>query len=171
MSEHDPYGFNIHHSKPCPCEGMGCDECGCSYRIVVEQVRPEPGELTLIGGPMNAILATVVANVKRANLSGYELTEEQVSPAEMRLSDELYDAGIDFVQQWPCGPYFPDFYFPASRVVVEVDGDAYHTDAEKDARRTAYLLAHGVSRVVRLRAITVFTDPVGSANLVKEAIR
>jgi very-short-patch-repair endonuclease len=53
--------------------------------------------------------------------------------------------GQKFRRQHPIGPYFADFYCPAVRLVVEIDG-AFHGDDEPtpyDQRRTAWLEADG----------------------------
>ncbi len=43
--------------------------------------------------------------------------------------------GVSFRRQHPAGPYFLDYYCPALRLAIEVDGD-WH-DAGADARRDA----------------------------------
>jgi len=61
--------------------------------------------------------------------------------------------GVQFYRQKPIGDYIADFYGPAVRLVVEVDG-SQHFDpqqVEHDRRRTAYLKRQGL-RVLR------FTD-------------
>lgn len=42
--------------------------------------------------------------------------------------------GVKFRRQVPMGPYIVDFYCPAARLVVEVDGGS-HDDSEKRAYR------------------------------------
>src|SRR5919106_7041752 len=58
--------------------------------------------------------------------------------------------GVQFYRQKPIGNYIADFYAPAARLIVEVDG-SQHFDppqAEYDRRRTAYLKRLGL-RVLR----------------------
>jgi very-short-patch-repair endonuclease len=53
---------------------------------------------------------------------------------------ESSSSGIQFYRQKPIGYYIADFYAPAARLIVEVDG-SQHADlaqAEHDKRRTAY---------------------------------
>lgn len=54
------------------------------------------------------------------------------SAAERLLVDLLRDAGIGgWVLGHPMGPFLIDLAFPAARVAVEVDGWAWHVDAER----------------------------------------
>jgi very-short-patch-repair endonuclease len=59
--------------------------------------------------------------------------------------------GWKFRRQQPLGEYFVDFYCPAVRLVIEVDGPRHGDDhqAAYDLRRHAWLEADGC-RVVRL---------------------
>jgi very-short-patch-repair endonuclease len=58
--------------------------------------------------------------------------------------------GVQFYRQKPIGNYIADFYAPAARLVVEVDGSQHFEprQTEHDTRRTAYLKALGL-RVLR----------------------
>ena len=62
-------------------------------------------------------------------------------------------------RQHPIGPYILDFYCPAARLAVEVDGTAHDLPdrAARDARRDAWLLARGI-RVLRFTAPDVLRD-------------
>jgi very-short-patch-repair endonuclease len=67
--------------------------------------------------------------------------------------------GAKFRRQHPIGPYFADFYCPASRLVVEVDGPLHGDDVPTayDQRRTAWLEADGY-HVIRFLASEVDDD-------------
>lgn len=67
--------------------------------------------------------------------------------------------GLKFRRQHPIGPYVLDFYCPAVRLVVEVDGDSHNMGdrPERDARRDAWLRGQGL-RVLRLDAGDVMRD-------------
>ncbi|HEX5022942.1 MAG TPA: endonuclease domain-containing protein [Candidatus Binatia bacterium] len=70
---------------------------------------------------------------------------------------------IQFYRQKPIGYYIADFYAPAARLIVEVDG-SQHADlaqAERDKRRTAYFKEIGL-RVLRFndREVLVEIDSV-----------
>ena len=68
--------------------------------------------------------------------------------------------GWKFRRQHPIGPYVVDFYCPAARLVVELDGAS--RDGSKDEyedRRQAWLEAKGY-RVLRLSAFYPEDDPI-----------
>lgn len=79
----------------------------------------------------------------RANLTD----AEQSLWARLRRKQVL---GVQFYRQKPIGSYIADFYAPAARVVVEVDGSQHleRPQAEYDRRRTVYLKQMGL-RVLR----------------------
>ncbi len=56
--------------------------------------------------------------------------------------------GLKFRRQVPIGPYVVDFFCPAARLVVEVDG-AGHADPRRDAVRDDWLAREGY-RVLRV---------------------
>lgn len=92
----------------------------------------------------------------RANLTD----AEQRLWARLRRKQLL---GIQFYRQKPIGYYIADFYAPAARLIVEVDG-SQHADlaqAEHDKRRTAYFKEIGL-RVLRFndREVLVEIDSV-----------
>ena len=57
---------------------------------------------------------------------------------------------LRFRRQQPIGPYIVDFFCPARRLVIELDGGQHGEDATVayDAKRTAWLEARGY-RVLR----------------------
>jgi very-short-patch-repair endonuclease len=65
----------------------------------------------------------------------------------------LRPGDLKFRHQHPLGPYTLDFYCPAARLVVEVDGDGHSMGdrPERDAVRDAWLRARGLG-VVRYDA-------------------
>jgi very-short-patch-repair endonuclease len=67
--------------------------------------------------------------------------------------------GFKFRFQHPLGPFVADFYCPAARLVVEVDGEG-HGMGERpahDSRRDAWLREQGL-RVLRFTAADVMKD-------------
>ena len=73
---------------------------------------------------------------------------------ELLVWSRLRRRGIDgwkFRRQQPIGPYFADFYCPAARLIVEIDGPAHDGDASwaYDERRQAFLEMLGY-RVMRI---------------------
>jgi very-short-patch-repair endonuclease len=67
----------------------------------------------------------------------------------IRLRGRKLD-GWKFRRQHPIGPYYVDFYCPAARLVIEIDGPT-HDEASwaYDVRRQAHLEADGY-KVVRI---------------------
>ena len=69
------------------------------------------------------------------------------SRAERRLIGHLRNAGIaGFVQNMPFGPWFVDIAFPDSRLAIEVDGWAFHSDPQRfrnDRRKQNALVGAG----------------------------
>ena len=54
--------------------------------------------------------------------------------------------GMKFFRQYSVGPYILDFYCPAMKLAVELDGGQHNLpeDREHDAERTAFLTGHGI---------------------------
>jgi very-short-patch-repair endonuclease len=68
---------------------------------------------------------------------------------EMRLWQKLRNRqlGVDFRRQHPAGRFILDFYCPAMRLAIELDG-GQHTDAHhetRDRKRDRWLGEHGVT--------------------------
>ncbi len=68
-------------------------------------------------------------------------------------------AGLRFRKQHPAGRYVLDFFCPARRLAVEVDGEAHNRGSQPgyDAERDRWLLGQG-ARVLRIPAVDVLTD-------------
>lgn len=81
-----------------------------------------------------------------------------------RLKRRMPDAPI-FRRQHPLGPYILDFFCPAARLAVEVDGASHSGDVQTahDQRRDAWLRNRGVT-VYRVAASSVFRDAVEVAD-------
>ena len=85
------------------------------------------------------------------------MTEPEVmlwSRLRVRLATEAV-----FRRQHPLGSYILDFYCPAARLCVEVDGHGHGEpeEAAHDARRDAWLRSQGVT-VHRVPASSVMED-------------
>jgi very-short-patch-repair endonuclease len=75
------------------------------------------------------------------------------TPAEQQLWSALKHSNLDgckFRRQHSVGPYILDFYCPAERLAIELDGDSHFTDEAiaYDRERTAYLNGLGI-KVIR----------------------
>ena len=66
-------------------------------------------------------------------------------------------AGFKFRRQAPIGPYVVDFYCPALRLVIEVDGPHHDETELEDAERDRWLKARGY-RVLRFSADEVYDE-------------
>jgi len=85
-----------------------------------------------------------------------------MTPPEVLLWQRLRAPGEGsprFRRQHPMGSYVLDFYCPAARLAIEVDGIAHSMGdrPERDALRDAWLIGRGL-RVLRIAAIDVLAD-------------
>jgi very-short-patch-repair endonuclease len=66
---------------------------------------------------------------------------------------------LKFRKQHPLGPYTLDFYCPAVKLVVEIDGDSHGMgdNPARDRRRDAWLREQGL-HVLRFDAADVMKD-------------
>jgi very-short-patch-repair endonuclease len=73
-----------------------------------------------------------------------------MTPAERQLWEYLKHAPYRFLRQRPIDHFIVDFYCPALRLVIEVDGEQHYTEEGKayDAERDTILQSYGL-RVVR----------------------
>ena len=73
--------------------------------------------------------------------------------------------GFKFRRQHPVGPFVVDFYCPARRLAIEVDGVSPNMgdDPGRDVRRDAYLRKIGL-RVIRFDASDVLHNMDGVAH-------
>ena len=72
-----------------------------------------------------------------------------LNATEALVWTRLRGRGVDgwkFRRQQPIGPYFVDFYCPAARLLVEIDGPQHYSDDARvayDQRRQAWLESEG----------------------------
>ncbi len=89
-----------------------------------------------------------------------------MSPPEVKLWARLRrsPAGIRFRRQHAIGPYVADFYCPAAKLVIEIDGAVHDFAAAvaHDDTRDVVMRALGLE-VIRIRAVDVFADPMAVA--------
>jgi len=71
--------------------------------------------------------------------------------------------GVRFRRQYAIGPFVADFYCPAAKLVIEIDGQAHATGERgvRDEARDAWLRANGLA-IMRIPAAEVLAD-VGAA--------
>lgn len=77
--------------------------------------------------------------------------------------------GVRFRRQQPIGPFVVDFFCPAHRLIVEVDGAVHASQGERDWERQLLLEACGY-RVLRLAAAEVERDPQGALGRIRTAL-
>jgi very-short-patch-repair endonuclease len=101
----------------------------------------------------------LIHNIEASNERRRELRHTLTS-AEAVLWLNLKGSKLDgkkFRRQHAIGPYVADFYCPACRLIVELDGAGHKTElgAERDFRRTQFLKRFNV-RVIRFENRLVF---------------
>lgn len=80
--------------------------------------------------------------------------------AEQRLWEVLKErrlSGLRFRQQHPVGPFVLDFYCPACKLAIEVDGGVHNEHVDQDGYRDQDLAAYGY-RLLRFRNEEVMGD-------------
>ncbi|MBI1757146.1 MAG: DUF559 domain-containing protein [Fimbriimonas ginsengisoli] len=72
-----------------------------------------------------------------------------MSESEKRMWSGLRGKKLGFVvrRQYPAGPYFMDFYIPAAKLCIEVDGEQHFARKEHDHERDEYLANLGILTV------------------------
>jgi very-short-patch-repair endonuclease len=96
---------------------------------------------------------------------------KNMTPAECILWERLRDrrlAGIKFRRQHPIGACIVDFYCPAARLVIEIDGGIHLGQVEADANRSWELEAQGY-RVIRFTKEQVEADLEKVLSIIQEA--
>jgi very-short-patch-repair endonuclease len=90
---------------------------------------------------------------------------KEMSLPEVLLWRLLRKASPPVRRQHPIGGYVVDFYCPAAKLVIEVDGFAHETGDRpcRDAVREAWLRAQGLN-VLRIPARDVLRDAVACAD-------
>ena len=72
---------------------------------------------------------------------------------------------LRFRRRHAIGPFVADFYCPAARTVIEIDGAVDEQRQEADARRDAYMASLGL-RVIRIPAAEELGDPESVAGAI-----
>ena len=96
-----------------------------------------------------------------------------MTPAEQILWQALRGRQLDglrFRAQHPVGRFILDFWCPACRLAVELDGGVHESQQEQDTARTAHLEAHGY-HVIRFRNEEVLNDLPSVLKRIQQAAR
>lgn len=105
--------------------------------------------------------------VGRAQISPYDPVKKaseadrrraNPSEAERVVAAALSKHGVRFRREEPIEGYVVDFYLPAAKLVIEVDGSHHQRQRERDKRRDDLLKANRYS-VLRVAASDVLRDP------------
>ncbi len=80
-------------------------------------------------------------------------------------------SGIQFHRQYGIGAYIADFYAPALRLCIEVDGKQHHTKTgmEYDAERDNYMESLNI-KILRFKNELVIEDIENVVNEIKKVI-
>lgn len=78
---------------------------------------------------------------------------------------------LKFRRQFGIGPYIVDFYCPAIRLAIEVDGDShFDPDAHRrDERRDSFIKAQGI-RMIRIKNTDVRDSIDGVVGLIRDQL-
>lgn len=83
---------------------------------------------------------------------------KNASPIEQLLWAKLRGGqlGVKFRRQQGIGPYVVDFYFPAARLVIELDGESHYWDGKQgyDQMRDGFIAQQDL-RIVRFSNLDV----------------
>ncbi len=109
-------------------------------------------------------MRSTVKGVMRAPIPTFERARKlrrSLSLPEVLLWEALRGSGVEglrFRRQHPLGPYILDFYCPAQKLAIEVDGAVHDTldQATHDERRDRWLSRQGI-RVLRVPAADVLS--------------
>jgi very-short-patch-repair endonuclease len=99
----------------------------------------------------------------------------QMPPAEVLLWQQIHGKqllGYKFRRQYSVGRYVLDFYCPALRLGIELDGDSHFQEgaAQRDQERDSYISSFGI-RLVRFLNTDVFENMEGLLEVLLREIR
>lgn len=95
------------------------------------------------------------------------------SSIEIMVEDELAARGVQFIPQKQMGKFICDFYLPAHKMVIECDGDYWHSlpgKAVKDMNKDRWLTTHG-QQIVRLTETEIRLNPSAAVTRALGSIR
>ena len=94
---------------------------------------------------------------------------EQLLWSKLRRKQVL---GVQFYRQRPVGDYIVDFYAPAAKLVIEVDGSQhlYDRHAQSDRTRDASLNGHCL-QVLRFDNLQVLKETEAGMQIVHESVQ
>ena len=98
-----------------------------------------------------------ILTLKRARALRRKMTLPEIVLWQELRRGKLH--GLQFRRQHPVGPYILDFFCPAARLAVEIDGETHANERQfqHDLRRDHWLAARNI-RVLRIGAADVLRD-------------
>jgi very-short-patch-repair endonuclease len=101
----------------------------------------------------------------RQSMQNAKRQRRNMSPPEVRLWALLRRSpgGVGFRRQHPIGPYVTDFYCPAAKLVIEIDGLIHDFTIERDQKRDEYIRGLGL-KIIRIPASEVMADALSIAD-------
>jgi very-short-patch-repair endonuclease len=104
-------------------------------------------------------------------VAGAKELRRNLTPAEQRLWAVLRGrraGGLRFRCQHPVGPFVLDFFCPAAKLVIEVDGAIHERQRDQDQARTEHLEGYGYC-VLRFTNREVMTNLNGVVERIIQA--
>ena len=100
------------------------------------------------------------------------LAAKTVSKLEFKMQDIMVKAGLSAIHQYKIGFYMVDFAFAQQKVVIECDGDYWHSlpnNMANDRRKNTYLTRQGWC-VIHLPEHKINSVPGECLQLIQEAL-
>jgi very-short-patch-repair endonuclease len=128
--------------------------------------RKQPRICEWCGGSFVAVPAKIKAGqgrfCSRACVGAYASQQQdgRRSSIELMVEEELGRRSVSFVAQKKMAHFLCDFYVPERRLVIECDGDYWHSMpkvAARDVRKDNWLKSHG-QKIVRLSEAEIRAD-------------
>jgi very-short-patch-repair endonuclease len=83
---------------------------------------------------------------------------EIFTPIESNVWSDIRDLGLPMYPQFPVGPYFLDFADPVKKLGIEVDGQRYHQNQERENAREQALKQQGWT-IIRIEGRDTYKKP------------
>ena len=101
----------------------------------------------------------------RRSMRSAKQQRRNMGPPEVRLWALLRRSpgGVGFRRQHPIGPYVADFYCPAAKLVIEIDGRTHDFTVTRDEKRDEYMRGLGLN-ILRIPAADVMADALSVAD-------
>jgi very-short-patch-repair endonuclease len=99
-------------------------------------------------------------------------SQKSVSKIEKRFGKDLSKLGYKFEKQAKIGQFVPDFYFRDKKLIIEFDGDYWHSlprIIEKDKRKNKYYKENGY-KLIRVKEYDYCNDKENLMNKLKKQI-